>query len=536
LSAALAFAAILAVAPPAAPAAAAPGSSTGARVMGQVTYRVGGSVYVDLGSLDGLAAGDTLTVVRLEAAVARLVARDVAPRRAACDTLAGGAAIEVGDGAWFMPRAANVAAAVDSSMSPAGMSIAAADSVPAPAVPRLRRGVRGRIGASAWSVDPGREGAYLQPAADVWLDARGLAGGAVDAVLDVRGRSTAPMSGSSVPVETFGARVYRAAATWHDPRSRYLVTLGRQYAPSFAGVSLFDGVVARTAGERWGGGVLFGAQPEVGDLAVSFDLLQAGAFIEAHSTPGNSGRWTAALGGVTSSQEGEVNRDFLFVGGSWQKARAALYLAQEIDIARGWRKDVLPGTFTLSTTFASARFEVTKAVQARAGYDARRSVPLYRDRVTPETEFDDALREGGWLGASVRPLRELRIDADVRRRFGDASQALTAWNGGAEYVVAGARPLRLRARAALSDGEEVSTTLFAGGIECTVARDLSLGAGGGVRTTTDDRAAFTEQAPWWNIDADWAFGGGWSAAGSFEQENGDAGRVQLARLGAAYRF
>ncbi len=302
------------------------------------------------------------------------------------------------------------------------------------------------------------------------------------------------------------------------------------------GSACSTGVLARTAGERWGGGVLFGAQPRVGDLEPSLDLLQAGAFVEAHARPGGASRWTATLGGVTSSQEGEVNRDFLFLGGSWQNPRVAVYLAQEADIARGWRKDVLPGTITLSSTFASVRVEATPTVQARAGYDARRSVPLYRDRVTPETEFDDQLREGGWLGASVRPMKQLRIDADVRRRFGDTTRSLTAWNGAAEYVVAGVRALRLRARAALADGDEVSTTLFAGGLECAVARDLSVGAGGGVRTTNDDRSEFTEQAPWWNLEADWAIAGGWSAAGSFEQENGDAGRVQLARLGAAYRF
>jgi hypothetical protein len=239
---------------------------------------------------------------------------------------------------------------------------------------------------------------------------------------------------------------------------------------------------------------------------------------------------------VTSSQEGEVNRDFLFLGGSWQRPRLSLHLAQEVDIARGWRQGVLPGTLSLTSTFVSARFDVTPIVLARAGYDARRSVPLYRDRTTPETEFDDALREGGWLGASVRPRPELRLDADVRRRQGESTPTLTAWNAGVEYLVRGRRPLRLRARAALADAEEVQTTLFSGGFEWSATRDVTFGAGGGVRTTTDDRSDFREEAPWWNLEADWTISRGWSAAGSYERENGDAGSIRLARLGGAYRF
>jgi hypothetical protein len=517
------------------------GAPAGAAVSGQVTYRVGGSVYVDVGGLDGLAPGDTLEVLRAGARVGRVRARDVAARRAACDTLAGGqGAIAVGDAVRFTPRRAPPPPAAEAADSARGViggpaPPAAQATAGYAALPRPARSIRGRAGMSAWSLRAGRERSFVEPAADLWLDARGLAGGRLDAVLDVRGRSIAPVGGSRVERQSFGARVFRAAASWHDAGSRRSLTVGRQFAPAFSGVSLFDGIVARTAGRRIGGGVLAGAQPRVGRLEPSLDVLEAGAFVEAFSAPASAGRWTATLGGVSSWQDGVTNRDFLFLRGSWQDPRLALFVAQEADVARGWRTAFLPATVTLTSTFASARVEVTPLVQARAGFDGRRSVPLHRDRATPETEFDDARREGAWLGASVRPRPFLRLDAELRRRFGSASERMTAWNGGAEAAFPGARPVRLRGRAARADGEDLRTTLVSVALECDVLAGLSLGAGGGVRTTADSRAGFEERTPWWNMEGDWAIAAGWSLAGSFEHEDGDP-RVDLGRLGAAYRF
>ena len=123
----------------------------------------------------------------------------------------------------------------------------------------------------------------------------------------------------------------------------------------------------------------------------------------------------------------------------------------------------------------------------------------------------------------------------MRRRFGDTTQALTAWNGGIEYAIAGARRCACARAARSPTATSCAPRCSSGGIECAVARDLSLGAGGGVRTTTDDRSAFTEEAPWWNLEADWAVAGGWSVAGSFEQEEADAGR-RTGATGGAYRF
>ena len=518
-----------------------------------VTYRVGGSVYVDIGELDGLAAGDSLEVERGAAHVGWLRARDVTPHLAACDTLEDRGGIVLGDGVRWRPHAvvpgggvaasaAVGAATLDGVSNSPAVSDSTVASRPAPAATRGAASmrphapVRGRVGLSAWSTQDAAGGRYFQPALDARIDARGLAGGTVDAALDVRGRGTVPGSGSTVARRDFGARFYRTSVAWHNVQGTRRLTVGRQFATSFSSVSLFDGAVAELVGRRFGGGLLFGAQPDPALLQPSFDLVEAGAFVEAHAAPGGTARWSAVLGGVTSSEGGETNRDFLFVQGFYQDRRTMFTLAQEVDIARGWRKQFQQSTLALTSTYANARVVVARQVTALAGYDSRRNVPLYRDRNTPETEFDDALRNGGWLGVSILPTPALRVDGDVRRRFGEGVDRSTAWSAGADWTLARVRGLRLRARVAHSSTDALTTRIYSGGIECSPSASTTVGVSGGERQTEDALATLSERAPWWTVDADVAVALRWSIAGSFERQGGDAGSSGQGYLGFGYRF
>ena len=75
-----------------------------------------------------------------------------------------------------------------------------------------------------------------------------------------------------------------------------------------------------------------------------------------------------------------------------------MYGIQEVDYYRAWKQAIGEPAWSPTGTFATARYEVTRAVSLNAGYDSRRNVRLYRDAVTPETAFDDAFRQGVWGG------------------------------------------------------------------------------------------------------------------------------------------
>ena len=48
------------------------------------------------------------------------------------------------------------------------------------------------------------------------------------------------------------------------------------------------------------------------------------------------------------------------------------------------------------------RIDLSNDPREYGGFDSRRSIRLYRDFVSPVTEFDDRYRRGSWIGADRR--------------------------------------------------------------------------------------------------------------------------------------
>jgi len=72
-------------------------------------------------------------------------------------------------------------------------------------------------------------------------------------------------------------------------------------------------------------------------------------------------------------------------------------------------------------TFATLRVRATETLDFHAGFDNRRNVLLYRDVVNPVTTFDDAFRQGVWVGMGVRIASRYFIAADTRQSAGGAA-------------------------------------------------------------------------------------------------------------------
>ena len=346
---------------PAATAVPAPAAPPGTA---RVTYLAGGSVYLDAGRLDGLHEGDTLVVARGGVTVARLRAAYIASHRASCDTLPGATLPRVGDVARFTPRldAGPPAAAV--TPPPAGAAILPS-SVPGttmppaatvlmPNPPRAKHSrVRGRLGVRMLAIQSREAGDMSQPALDTRFEAVNAGGLPIDVLADVRGRrTTRTLSTGNNTVES-ATRVYRLAASLHDGGARYRLTLGRQASPLLSSVSLFDGGLGEWGSKRWNLGAFSGTQPDPIRLTLSQDVLQSGVYLEAHQAPLSVRRFSVAFGGVTSTARGQVNRDFVFVQASYHDPLVSLSLAQEVDVQRGWRRDSVGTSLSLTSTFAT---------------------------------------------------------------------------------------------------------------------------------------------------------------------------------------
>jgi hypothetical protein len=515
----------------------------------KVSYLAGGSVYLEAGRLDGLGEGDTLTVLRDGVAIARLRVTYLSSRRASCDTLAVSLLPKIGDRVRFIARAAARAdslgavatrdslAAGDTASGPGGKAssrLMAADS--GAVVVRRPPPLRGRIGAQYLSTSGTAGTTFSQPALDLRIDGTNVAGTQVDLAADVRGRRSSWTGAGGQTSTDRQARVYRSTLSMHDASGRRRLTVGRQSAAALSPVSLFDGALAEIGGERWSAGAFSGAQPWPATLQPSRAIVEYGGFMGLRRRDGARRRWQVDLGGVSSYQLGQPNRDFIFTQGLYQDSRFTVSGTQEADIARGWKRALGEPSFALTSSFATARLQVTRRLAWRAGFDNRRNVRLYRDRLTPESDFDDRYRIGAWSGASLDAWRHLRLDGDYRTRGGAPRDRSHTWSGSAEAYRVGPWNPRMRMRISQYRSDATTSDLVSLGLALEPWGGVRVEATGGTRSTTDVASGLDERVRWQDVDLDVALLRRWYLNGSWEQDRGGLESTRQGSVGLSWRF
>lgn len=495
-----------------------------------ITYLTTESVYIGAGRSDGLNEGDIIEVLRDERIIATIEVVNLSSRRASCRRLTGEEALAVGDRVRFVPREREPVA----------------DPIPAPVLEsktvkkrkarrrrsRLRAwGLRGRIGLRYLAVKDrtGFGSDFSQPALDLKLDGADLGGSGLGLTADIRTRRTYRQNSDGTSHNESRNRVYRMAAIWDPGGSPLHVSVGRQYASSLANVSIFDGALARWDTERWSVGAFSGSQPDPEDFGYSRSITEHGAFYERRSAPGASGRWALTTGVVGSYEQGEINREFLYVQGRFVSGPYSGYLIQEVDYNRDWRKQAEGSTLTSSSTYLSLRFRLGEDVTLLGGFDNRRQIRIYRDIETPETDFDDSYRQGVWLGASWRIRERYRAGLRARINRGGISGQAESYTLtlGAHRITS----LQLDFRTRSTNYSNLSTegwlhSLSAGAY---LLRRLHLELSGGVRQETSLLAAGEDRSVYWyGTDVDVNLGRQWYGLFSWERtEGGDESNDQV---------
>jgi hypothetical protein len=500
----------------------------------RVTYLTGASVYVDAGHSEGLSAGDTVTVLRDGARIALVRVNVASNHRSSCDTLWTNAALAVGDSVIFH----------ESGASPASPAVAAA---PAPLTPApvataasiTRKSetarLRGRVGARWLSVNTPGGGKFQQPALDLRADATSYADGRVDFSLDMRNRRTTRSFAGTGSVSDQFARVYRASLTVHgmgDPRRR--LTLGRQISPTLAAISLFDGALLQTGNDHHSFGLFSGTQPDPERYSFSGDIMQTGAFVEFHQPPVSARHWSVSMGGVTSQEKGQPNRDFFFAQSSWFSGGTYASLSQEVDINRGWKRALGAPVLSPTSTFATLRVPVTKWLSADAGFDNRHNVRLYRDRLTPETQFDDTYRQGAWGGAQLALGPHLRLNGEGRQ--GSGGDPMHSWSSGAEVQRLTPWNVAVRGRASGLTSLSLESKLYSGSLSCEPRQGLRLDFTSGQRTARNPAIGLDDTETWQSLDGDMSL---WRRAymnAGFERDHSASGNTTQLQAGIAWRF
>ncbi|HEX5041705.1 MAG TPA: hypothetical protein VFV75_02305 [Candidatus Polarisedimenticolaceae bacterium] len=488
----------------------------------RVTYVSGSTVYLDAGSDAGLAIGDRVEIVRDDTVLATIELMAVTGKRAS-GTLPEGVDAREGDLVRFAEKAPTA--------SPEPTSL------PAPS-PARRDGasLHGRVGAR-WLLVQDRSGLgqdFSQPSLDLRLSGRTVAPTPLELELDLRPRRTyrTRLDGTS---ETLASnRVYQASAAWHPGGLR--VAAGRQLSPSLGPVSLFDGLLAEYRHGRTGFGAFAGSEPDPEDWGYDPSTKDYGAYLDWSTAPESRTRTWLNLGALSSTTDGEINRDVIYAAARLSRSGFHGYVLQEVDYNRGWREEAEGSTLTRSGSYAALRWQGTRSFALHAGWDSRRNVRLYRDLVTPATDFDDAYRQGIWGGAEWRPRGKWLAALEGRDASGGTNGSADAWTVRMGALHRTRFDLDATVRGTTYSGPFVEGDLYAADVSAQLGR-VRLGARGGLRDETGPFVdASAGSVTWFGTDLDVLVGRRAYLAVSWDRTEGEDEANDQLFLSASWRF
>jgi hypothetical protein len=491
----------------------------------RVTYVTASSVYLDVGRADGLVVGTRLQLVRGETEIATIEVVEVSGSRAVAKILTRKEPPLVGDAAVFDASAITV-----SSPEPTKPTRQAKRRGPS--------GIGGRAGLRYIVIDDDTnpEGGYSQPALDLRVDGMRMNGTPWGFDIDVRARQTYRNSAGAVDEST--TRAYKFLVSRGRAEDGWRFSLGRQFSPYLAAISIFDGFAADYGTPRWGAGAVSGTQPDSIDYGFSSEIQEHGFYFRFNATPGATHQWNIVTGSVGSYRSGEINREFLYLLGRYRTRRVWAYASQEVDFNREWKADEAgEDSVTPTSTFLSMSIRATDGVTFRVGYDNRRNVRLARDRVTPATDFDDAFRRGAWVGTTIRMRKRYLLGLDSRLNNGGSAGSSTTH--GAMFGVHGltSRNLAVNSRVARYTNDRVEGWFYQLDAGLDVAGPLRLQARAGRRDETNLVTIPPEDTlDWYGLSLDMFLGRNWYATLEAERTQGTIDRVTQYYTTLTYRF
>lgn len=491
---------------------------------GEIIYVNGSTIYINAGRAAGLRIGQQVDVFREEGLLGRLRVDNLAQARASCSPLDSTVVYAVGDRVVFAiePEAEEVLTQTlpesrtkEKGKEPGG-------------------DLRGRVGAQVLSLSSPGGGDYTQPALSLRLDGTNLGGSGVDAHVDMRTRRTF-RTVNQVSSTRDLTRIYRMALSRYNHSGHLRLAVGRQSSTDLASISIFDGFLMEYSKGSMRAGAFAGWQPD-DTFGFSTNIMEMGAFAGLQKRTGPT-RTTAATGWVTSLHNGHANRDYVFLRLMRAGPKMQVFAHQEIDFRRSWDSENQKDAISLSNTLLSVRYSAASWLTLRSGFNSRKNVRLYRDRETPETEFDDRYRRGINAGAEVAATPLWKFGLTGRTRLGETGNGSRSLTATVRCTELGKSGLGGSLRSTW-----FSTDTLTGNFQsATVSRDLSrrlrLEVHGGLRREhSSSLLQAMDRTAWYGADMSLGLSRGMFFLLNLDRTEGDTEKSTQAFSSLSYRF
>ena len=370
-----------------------------------VKYVSASSVYLDKGSESGIQVGDKVSLIRGSETIAKLEVTFLASSSVSCKILSATGEIHVGDEAIIeitpqVHEAKSPEVTPDDSLA-SETHETTSKPIESQTNSKFIERLKGRASVQVYRQFGSGDENYTEPSLYLQTEAVNIVRTGVNLTIRFRTRQRESTDG----VKTWNNRIYEASLRRYVQDSKIAWGIGRLSFNRAPGIGYIDGGTVEYAySSKFAFGGFLGAEPEWGGGNSQWDRIKGGGFVNYQSGDYTSKRrlsTTAAIAG--SYQNGRPNREFLYLDNDLALTNnLTLYQSSEVEINRDWRKAAEGSTLKLSSFMLTGRWTLMKIVSLTFGYDDRTPFRDYESRTTPDSLFDDALRQGFRAGFSTR--------------------------------------------------------------------------------------------------------------------------------------
>jgi hypothetical protein len=367
-----------------------------------VRYRSASNVYLDGGKAEGLSVGDRLAVTVGTETVAELEVVYIAEGSASCRIVTEKRAVRPGDVATLAKRAPEPVAEVQEAPRAAPPTVIVQQPATArtpPKTPWAR--VRGYASAGLYKVwDADGVPGFDQRSARLDLSLYEIAGQPLS--LNTRFRSRRDQRSLSLGSTRLTRRndLYEMSLRYEPTSDNLAFEVGRLGSARFSSVGYLDGglIRLRLASPLQVGG-FFGRRSDIEGLGPDASGQKYGYFLRLSPRNPYSAAYDVFVAFVREFSQSDVSREFVGVESRFGSGWFSLFERAEIDLNRGWRRDLAEEDYQISNLSVAANMRFSRSASAVLSYDSLRNYRDYLTRAVPEQIFDDLLHQG--LRASV---------------------------------------------------------------------------------------------------------------------------------------
>jgi hypothetical protein len=402
----------------------------------RVKYISTENVYLDGGSYDGLAVGDTLAVRRGGRADALLKINYISESSSACQILTPDQRVEKNDAAVLLTvhPAPAVRGKVKAALPPRRFERVAP---PKSTVPGKRFRTRTSGSASVQWYQVEDLSAYgfniRQPSGRLSMKIRNLRYEGLN--FDVRYRSRKELRSYRLArpdSRVWSNRLYTLLLSYDPAGAAWQWQAGRIVSNRLSGLGVIDGLLLeKRVGENVSLGLIGGAQPKWYYGGFEPASRKTGVFASLHSGESVMRQWESTWALAGEYRGARIGREFFYMQNQVNLSRVLLYQSAELDVNRRWRFERSHQTVSLTSLYLYSDVKVASWLNAGFSYDDRRQVITFEQRSLADSLLDAALRVGmrGRIRIQLPAGTNVFADAGTRDETGQRMKS-NSWSAG----------------------------------------------------------------------------------------------------------